>query len=292
MEIAPDDVITELAGVDIVMVIGDTDTGKTTLALTVAREAIGNGRTVAVVDGDVGYPMNGPPGCLSLTVFRTGDDVDRLPAPELLHFVGHIDPTRLALQQVVATTSLVGRAREIADLIIIDTTGVISGVAGQTLRYHETELVRPDRIVAMHRGGELEPVIGMLTRFFDANVVGVRTASELNPSTPDQRAEHRKRRFATAFAAPLDTWKVRPTVFAPTLPAGLDLSRIDGVLVGVQDGAGSCLGVGRLEYGDDTLRVRTNRGEGMRGLRLGSLRIDLDTFHTTPVNLRELMFGF
>jgi hypothetical protein len=29
----------------------------------------------------------------------------------------------------------------------------------------------------------------------------------------------------------------------------------------------------------------------MQGLRLASLRIDLESFRTTPVNLRELMFG-
>lgn len=292
MEIAPPDVITDLAKVDTVMVIGDTDTGKTTLTRTVAREAVGNGRTVAVVDGDVGYPTNGPPGCLSLTMITSTDDLETLPSAHLLHFVGHTDPSRLALQQVVAATSLVTRARELADLVLIDTTGVISGLAGQTLRYHETELVQPDRIVAMHRGGELEPMTGMLTRFFDSSIVEVPTPSGLTPSTPEERAQYRSEAFARAFVAPLDTWKVRPTVFAPTLPAALDLNRIDGVLVGVQDRAGACLGVGRIEYADETLRVRTNRGDGMRGLRLGSLRIDLDDFTTTPVNLREVMFGF
>ena len=35
----------------------------------------------------------------------------------------------------------------------------------------------------------------------------------------------------------------------------------------------------------------TNGGEEMRGLRLGSLRIDPDTFETNRVRLREVMFG-
>ncbi|MPZ51513.1 MAG: hypothetical protein GEU79_02065 [Acidimicrobiia bacterium] len=291
MEIAPLDVLSDLSRMDTVMMIGDTDTGKTTMAHTVARESVANGRTVAIVDGDVGHPSNGPPGCVSLTILDSTEDIEELPPPSQLHFVGHTDPSRLALQQVVATVSLVTKARELADLVLLDTTGVISGIAGQTLRYHETELVRPDRIVALHRGGELEPVIGMLTRFFDSEIVDVQTPAELKPSTLEQRDNHRRECFARAFAPPLATWKVRPTVFAPTLPAGLDLSRIDGVLVGIQDGVGACLGVGRLEYGDDSLRVRTNRGEGMSGLRLGSLRIDPDDFQTTPLNLHEVMFG-
>jgi polynucleotide 5'-kinase involved in rRNA processing len=84
---------------------------------------------------------------------------------------------------------------------------------------------------------------------------------------------------------------VRPTVFAPTLPVGLHLERLDGVLVGVQSAGGGCLGLGILSYEDDTLRVMTNVGEGMTGLRLGSMRVDPDTFDVQMLNLREVMFG-
>jgi len=84
---------------------------------------------------------------------------------------------------------------------------------------------------------------------------------------------------------------VRSTVFAPTLPAGLDLSRLDGVLVGLQDGAGWCLGLGVLEYDGQTLRAITNAGEEMRGLRLGSLTMDLNSFDVQRLRLRDLMFG-
>src|SRR5690606_8959901 len=72
---------------------------------------------------------------------------------------------------------------------------------------------------------------------------------------------------------------------------GLDLARLDSLLVGIHDGNGHCLGLGRLEHEDGTLRVLTNVGEGMKGLRPGSLRIDLETFETKPVSLREVMFG-
>ena len=63
------------------------------------------------------------------------------------------------------------------------------------------------------------------------------------------------------------------------------------MLVGVHDGAGRCLGLGALAYEEDVLRVITNVSEGMVGLRLGSLRLDLESFATESVNLREVMFG-
>ena len=41
----------------------------------------------------------------------------------------------------------------------------------------------------------------------------------------------------------------------------------------------------------ETLRVATNVAEGMTGLRLGSMRLDLETHESAIVNLREVMFG-
>lgn len=89
---------------------------------------------------------------------------------------------------------------------------------------------------------------------------------------------------------PLQRWTVRPTVFAPSLPAGFDLSRLDELIVGVHDRLGRCLGLGALEFEDSALRVTTTSREGMTGLRIGSVRLDPHTFHTTTVNLREMTF--
>jgi polynucleotide 5'-kinase involved in rRNA processing len=109
--------------------------------------------------------------------------------------------------------------------------------------------------------------------------------------SPDERARRRTALFAEALAPPLERWKVRPTVFAPTLPVGLNLGRLHHVLVGVQDEGGGCLGLGILIHEDDSLRVMTNVGEGMKGLRLGSMRLDPDTMSSNVISLREVMFG-
>lgn len=285
------DAIARAATAASTFLIGGMDTGKTTLAVAIAHEAISRGRTVALVDADIGNSTIGPPACVGLKFIRTEADIADRKNADRLHFVGGISPDRLVLQHVIATTALAQVGAENADLVIVDTTGTISGVIGQTLKYHKVELIRPDIVLALQRGGELEPVIGMLRRFFAVEVVPLPADPDVPPSAPDARAAGRARAFADAFAEPLDRWRVRETVFAPTLPMGLDLNRLDGVLVGVQDGSGGCLGLGRLEFGDDALRVVTNAGEGMQGLRLGSLRLDLDTLELTGLNLRELIFG-
>ena len=285
------EVVQRAAELDMVMMIGAMDTGKSTVGRRIARRALEMGRTVAYVDADVGNSMIGPPACAGMTVLHEPSDLDGLHTADRLHFVGSIVPDRLVLQHVVATTALAEYGRRNADMVVVDTTGAISGVAGETLKYHKTELIRPDIIVALQRGGELEPVIGMLRRFLSPEIITMPADSGVTPVGPDLRAAQRAANFASAFQPPLDRWRVRPTVFAPTLPPGLDLARLDGVLVGVQNGEGHCLGLGRLEYDEGTLKVVTRAGEGMQGLRLGSLRIDLETFMTKQVNLRELIFG-
>lgn len=137
----------------------------------------------------------------------------------------------------------------------------------------------------------MEPVVGMLRRFLGVEVLTAPTDPALVSLSPEERAMNRSESLARALSPPLERWKVRSTVFAPTLPVGLNLGRLDGVLVGVQDSTGACLGLGVLEHEDEMLRVLTNVGEGMTGLRLGSMTLDLETHEPRMVNLRELMFG-
>jgi polynucleotide 5'-kinase involved in rRNA processing len=273
------------------MLIGGIDTGKTTMARRIITLALEHGRSVGFVDADIGNTTVGPPTCVGLKVIKTARDLEHLDQADALHFVGGTSPDRLVLQHVVATAALTEEARRRCDLVVIDTTGIISGVVGETLKYHKMELCHPALVVALQRGSELEPVVGMLRRFFGAEVITIPDEPAVIPTGPDERAARRAARLKEAFSPPLERWRVRPTVFAPTLPTGLDLGRLNGVLVGIHDAQGRCQGLGRLEHDEGILRVLTNRGDGMQGLRLGSVRIDLDSYDCRSINLRELMFG-
>ncbi len=275
----------------VVLLVGAPDTGKSTFARRLLSAAVAAGVSAAYVDADIDQPTCGPPACVGLHWVRRAPDLADLRRADALEFVGSTNPEGVVLEQVVATTKLVELARAETDLVVIDTTGAISGVVGQTLKYHKMELCRPDVVVGLQRGGELEPLVGMLRRFFNGAVELTSADPEVRPASPEDRRARRAAAFATAFAAPLERWRVRPTVFAPTLPAGLDLARLARVLVGLMDGSGRCRGLGVLEHEDGILRVLTNTGEDMRGLRLGSLTIDLATWDVHRVVLNEVMFG-
>ncbi|MDK1018227.1 MAG: Clp1/GlmU family protein [Actinomycetota bacterium] len=275
----------------VVMIIGGSEVGKTTLAQMLLRDAVEGGRTVAYVDGDLAAATVGPVGCIGMKVLSTVGDCETLSTPDELRFVGAIEPSGVVLPHVVGVAALVGIAKERADLVICDTTGVITGVVGQTLKYHLVELVHPEFIIAIRQGQELDPVIAMLRRFLSARVAEVEPPDDLVPASPTDRQDARAVALRKDIGDDPPRWRVQTTVFAPTLPDGFDVSRLDAMLVGVQDERGRCLGLGVLEHTDGTVSVATRYGDEMRGLRLGSIRVDLDTFATSRVRLRELIFG-
>lgn len=275
----------------VVMVMGAANTGKTTMSRLLLSDALDSGRSVAFVDADVAASTVGAPACVGLRWVRSQADLDDLSRPDTMRFVGSTQPQGVVLPHVVATSKLIEEARQGADFIVLDTSSAVSGVVGQTLTYHITELCDPALIIAMQRGEELEPGIGMLRRFLGARIAKSEPPPGLQVVGPLDQRSRLIAAFRRAFEPDLQRWRVHSSVFAPTLPEGFDLSRLEGLLVGVQNEAGECLGLGALEHDDGVVRVATRHGDQMRGLRLGSMRINLDTFETSRVRLRQLIFG-
>ena len=54
----------------VVMAIGGTDTGKSTLVRQLLAQALTPKRVIAVVDADMGQSSFGPPTCMSLTLWK------------------------------------------------------------------------------------------------------------------------------------------------------------------------------------------------------------------------------
>jgi polynucleotide 5'-kinase involved in rRNA processing len=275
----------------VVMIVGAPDTGKTTMARLLLEDAVEAGRSVAFVDADIASNTTGPPACVGLRWVPGQYELQTLDRADALRFVGAVQPQGVVLPHVVAAADLVNEATSRADLVVLDTTGVVAGVVGQTLKYHLVELVKPAVVIAMQRGSELEPTIGMLRRFLGARVAKVVPEESGTPLSPLDRRDAQRAAFREALGEPLQHWSVSPHVFAPTLPEGFDSAKLDQMVVGVQDGTGGCLGLGVLQDVGGVISLATRHGEAMEGLRLGSIRLDPETFAVSPVRLRQLIFG-
>jgi polynucleotide 5'-hydroxyl-kinase GRC3/NOL9 len=284
--------IVESGGV--VVLIGGLDSGKSTMAKTIAGAGLLGKRTVGYVDSDLGQKTVGPPAAVTMRMLRSGLDLEApsLAKPDAISFVGSTSPQGQLLPLVVGTARLLTRAEEEgADLIVVDTSGLVSGVYGQILKYHKVEMLQPDVVIGLQRGEELEPILGIIQRFFSCDVVALPVHPDIQPASVDERAERREAAFREYFGGSLQRWRIKPTVFMPTLPALFEQSQLDRLLVGLSDGKGESIGLGYLEYSadDDVLRLLSPVAEAPKALKLGSVRVEED-FRTRRVDLRNL-FG-
>lgn len=264
-----------------IVLLGGIDTGKTSFGLQLIEAALNHGLSTAFVDADIGQSTIGPPGCVGLKFLNGIEHLDRtkLGAADELAFVGSASPPGHLLPLVAGAGRLVANAREAgAELIVVDTTGFISGVQAEILKYHKLQLVRPDAVIGFQRGQELDPLVGVVGRFLAADVTALKVHPAVKERSAEERLAYREARFADYFSGQLQRWRVKTTVFMPTMPFDLDPASLDGLIVGLEDGKGSCLGVGVLEYDaeEKVLRMVSPVSEGATGLLLGSVRITTD----------------
>jgi polynucleotide 5'-hydroxyl-kinase GRC3/NOL9 len=277
-----------------VLFIGGLDAGKSTLARATAAYALRLGRTVAYLDADVAQKTVGPPATVGLKHVREPDDLtfERLAHADALGFVGSTSPQDHLLPMVGALSRLRDRANEEgSDLVVVDTSGMVSGIWGQLVKYYKVDLLEPDLVVGLQRGEELDPILGVIERFFGTDVVSLPVHSGVVPTSVEERMTQRQRAMARYFEGELQRFRVKPTVFMPTLPPLFDLAQLDRLLVGLSDGRGGFTGLGYLEYvpQDSGLRLISPVAEPPKALRLGSVRLE-DTFRAKRVDLRNL-FG-
>ncbi|HVF12010.1 MAG TPA: Clp1/GlmU family protein [Actinomycetota bacterium] len=278
-----------------IVLLGGIDTGKTSFGLSVAEAARAQGIAVGYVDADVGQSTIGPPTCVGLKLCHGMDKVDAesVAVADELAFVGSTSPEGHLLPQVASTARLVDHARAAGcELIIVDTSALISGVYAELLKYYKMDLIRPSSVVGFQRGMELDPILGVVSRFFPVDLAVLKVETEVVERSAEERLSAREERLASYFQPPLSRWRVKTTVFMPAIPPETDLAKLDGLVVGLEDGTGTCKGIGLLEYDkdEDVLRMVSTLTEGAKGLRLGSIRITSAGKMLGRVTVREL-FG-
>jgi len=194
--------------------IGESDSGKSTLAAVLANEGFTAGRSAAIVDADVGQSNIGPPACVGLAgVCGTFGSLADLPATAI-DFVGACSPMRHLLQAAASTAALVSSARKTgAETIVVDTTGLVSGGVARALKGAKIRLVKPDAIVALQADDEVEHLLAGYRGRSSPRVLRLRPSRAVRSRSREERAERRQRKFADYFAganAITLSWDVAP----------------------------------------------------------------------------------
>ena len=285
----------------IAMVIGASDSGKTTWIGVAARQLVQAGKLpVAIVDADIGQSTVGPPTAIALTVMREhlapNFRIDCLPYHGLF-FVGSVSPPGHLLQMLVGTKRLVDTAvRSGAGIVLVDTTGLIDQGPAFQLKLRKIELLGPRHLVAIQRGQELEPLLAVVAGRPGLRIHRLGVSPSARPRSPAERARYRSDKFAAYFAGahrleleaeqlillapPVGRLGAKIGNASPLLQLNL-LRREDlvGLLIGLQDSANETIGLGICEnVGPDNrhiyLRTPIAAAAAVRILQLGNVYLD------------------
>ena len=185
-----------LAAPGLVLLLGAPDTGKTTLAQQIVSAALTQGRRVGLIDTDVGQSDIGPPGTIGLALPQDAAEPPGDWRPAALAFVGATSPVGRLLDVVVGARRLADEARRRgAELVIVDTSGMISGQVAIKLKLAKLEALQPDVILALRRGRELDPLLRVVPAACRATVFPLAPAPAAHVKPPALRRTRRAARF-------------------------------------------------------------------------------------------------
>ena len=133
-----------------VMLIGDTDTGKSTLAIYLANMAISRGLVPIVIDGDIGQGDLAPPTAIGAAVLskQVVDLRDVSTNNNLFEFLGSISP--IGFEGLIARKlrSILDRTSPLANVCIVNTDGYVRN-DGLQYKAMIAEELHPDVIICL-----------------------------------------------------------------------------------------------------------------------------------------------
>jgi len=145
--------------VRIILILGETDTGKTFFSTFLANRLLSYGLKVGIVDCDTGQSDIGPPGTIGLGVLESQVVFPSEVEPTALYFTGSNSPAFHFLPSLVGLKRLVDRGLTLADILLIDTPGWVQGDGARALHRSEIEMLTPDVIILLERNEELEHLV-------------------------------------------------------------------------------------------------------------------------------------
>lgn len=180
-----------------IYVVGETDTGKTSLSRWLLGQA--QRRPRWYLDCDLGQSALGPPATVGLAGVRgSGEEDEHFDSP-LLSFIGSTSPARHLLQTLGGIARL-AREAPAEDLMVCDSSGFVSGRLGGEFQYNLLNLLRPDLLVAIDAGESLRETLKPFEAAGDIEVAYVDRHPRCGSKSRAARAEYRTERFARHFS--------------------------------------------------------------------------------------------
>jgi polynucleotide 5'-hydroxyl-kinase GRC3/NOL9 len=177
------------------ILIGATDSGKSTLTKYLVEKLIRENIKVSVVDADIGQSTLGLPGTISMKVFSNEKDIENFRF-EKMFFVGSTNPAKRISMVIDGSKRMVDFCRERSEIIVVDTTGLISGEIGRALKIGKIRAIKPEHIIAVQRNDELEHILNLIEGI---PIHRIKASSLAKGRDRENRVHYRKKKFLDYF---------------------------------------------------------------------------------------------
>jgi polynucleotide 5'-hydroxyl-kinase GRC3/NOL9 len=268
--------VEELRGT--VMIVGASDTGKSTLGRYLFQLLCQNGIHAAYLDTDVGQGTLGLPTTMTMAVSSEPGDAQFPPqGARVTYSVGATTPRGHMLPTVIGAHRLQQKAWALgAEAVLVDTTGLVDRTqGGKALKQWKIELLAPSLVIGLQRGRELEPILWPLRRDGRLRCIELGVSPHVVERSREARIARRRERLARYFEG------AQQHLVTLRQVAVYDLERLAvGALLAFQDTEGFSLGLGVVEQADrlaGTVIVRTPLSslDRVASVRFGAARWDL-----------------
>jgi polynucleotide 5'-hydroxyl-kinase GRC3/NOL9 len=179
-----------------VMLLGATDSGKTTLARYIVESLVTGRLPTSLIDADIGQSSIGPPGTISMKAFCDQRDLLDFSSKRMT-FLGFTNPSKVFQLIVSMTKRMTDIGLRLAGITLVDTTGLISGELGKALKMAKIKAIKPTHIVAIQRGDELEHILPLVG---DARIHRLKASCAAKKRSASSRRIYRKSKLEEYFS--------------------------------------------------------------------------------------------
>ena len=259
-----------------VVALGAPDCGKSTFVRDAALALTQAGRSVAVVDCDLGQSEIGPPGTIGAARAEAGAEFRGLRDLPVAagYFIGAISPNRHLLDVCVGaaqTARAIKKSRP--DFVLVDTDGYVQGSQARQFKRRLCELLLPQVVIALTREAEIDPLLSVFQQMDFPEVWRVPASAAVQRKTPAARATRRTARFLAALDG-----------------AEVQTFSLDSVaLLGTALGTGEPLAFHLLQFLSQSLRRPALHAERSGGSL--SVIVSGETWDTSGLAAVEAYFG-
>jgi len=269
------------------ILLGATDTGKSTLAKFLISHLCQRGLKVGLVDADIGQSFLGPPATIGLSVFKSHPDWEVILSPPEIFFVGSTTPEGHFPIHLKGVKRMLDKASSYGlDVILVDTTGFVSGEAGRELKSRKIDLVGPRFILALQKDDEIESILEQYKENPLYKTYRLPLSEQARPKSMEERRNNRTNKFRDYFKysavqeLSIEEVQIEGEVLDPNgAPLPLDWAlKMNSLLIGLKDGYDETLALGMIRnYFEEKkiIRVFTPLQEIQRvkTIQLSSLRL-------------------